>query len=125
MAERIRLVQGDTFPQVTVSLYDENTGSPTDLRGATVRLKFRESGSAVIKETLTGTLLVGYEDAGGNVSVVAPYDQPGGGGRCVFAWTPASLDTTGSFEGEVEVTFDNTKIQTVYDILKFQVRGQF
>lgn len=126
MANRIKLVQGDTYPQINVTIYDEGTSHPTDLRGATVLLKFRESGSTVIKSTITGTLIAGFTDENNNtVYAPAPYDEDGGGGGVIFAWDGDDLNGYGSFEGEVEVTFPNNRIQTVYDVLRFQVREQF
>ena len=126
MASRIKLVQGDTFPQVSITVYDESTGAPTDLRQATVLLKFRETGSTTLKATLTGVLIAGFTDASGNtVYAPAPYDEDGGGGGVLFAWGANDLDTSGSYEGEVEVTFPNSRIQTVYDVVRFQVREQF
>ncbi len=40
-------------------------------------------------------------------------------------WSVDALDTAGEFEGEVEVTFPDGRIQTAFAILKFQVREQF
>lgn len=124
MAEKIKLVQGDTRPALVVTVTDQTTGDPIGLTGATVRLKFREAGSETVKATLTGTLLPGIL-VNGSISVASPYDTPGAGGRVSFAWTAAALDTSGEFEGEIEVTFSDTSIQTVYDKLKFKVREQF
>lgn len=45
MAEKIKLVQGDTRPQVRLTLTDENTGDVIDLTGATVTLHFRALGA--------------------------------------------------------------------------------
>lgn len=126
MANRIKLVQGDTYPQINVTIYDEATGKPTDLRQATVLLKFRETGSTTIRSTLTGSLTAGFTDENGNtVYNPAPYDEDGGGGGVVFSWDADDLDVAGSFEGEVEVTFPNNRIQTVYDVVRFQIREQF
>lgn len=126
MANRIKLVQGDTYPQISVTVYDETSNKPTDLRAATVLLKFRETGSTTIKSTITGSLVAGYTDENNNtVFTPPPYDEDGGGGGVVFSWDSDDLDTAGSYEGEVEVTFPNNRIQTVYDVVRFQVREQF
>ena len=126
MANRIKLVQGDTYPQISITIYDETTGKPTDLRSASVLLKFRETGSTTIKSTITGSLIAGYTDENNNtVYTPAPYDEDGGGGGVVFSWDSDDLDTAGSYEGEVEVTFPNNRIQTVYDVVRFQIREQF
>lgn len=126
MANRIKLVQGDTYPQINVTIYDEGTNKPTDLRQADVLLKFRETGSTTIKSTITGSLVAGFTDENGNTAYAPPpYDEDGGGGGVVFSWDSNDLDTAGSYEGEVEVTFPNNRIQTVYDVVRFQVREQF
>ena len=109
MAEKIRFVQGDTRPQIQVTLTDENTGAAIDVTGATCRLKFRAAGSSSLLDTLTGTVLNGSS------------------GTVVFAWNLASLNVEpGDYEGEVEVTFPNNGgVQTVYELLKFKVREDF
>jgi hypothetical protein len=126
MVDRIKLVQGDTLPSIIVTVFKDDGSGPMDLRGSTPRLKFRESGSDTIKETLVGNLVNGYDDGSGTINLSPPYNLPDGrGGRVEFTWTQTALDTAGSFEGEVEVTFIGGPVQTVYDRLKFTVREQF
>ena len=126
MTDRIKLVQGDTLPLLVVSIFNDQMTDPTDLRGATVRLKFREAGSSTVKETIVGTLMQGYDNGSGVINSDPPYHLPDGrGGRVQFNWDSDALDTAGSFEGEVEVTFPNGLVQTVYEKLKFGVREQF
>lgn len=110
MAEKIKLVQGDTRPSLVCTLTDENTGIPIGLTGATVRLKFRAAGDTTIRTTLTGTVT----DAANGV--------------VVFFWAsdPTSLaGDPGDYEGEIEITFSDGQIQTVYDLLKFKLREDF
>jgi hypothetical protein len=105
---KIRLVQGDTKPQVKVTLTDETTGDPIEITGSTPRLKFRAVGSSTILTTLTGTV------------------TDGPNGVAVFAWTTGSLNVdAGDYEGEVEITFSDGTIQTVFDTIKFKVREDF
>lgn len=125
MSDKILLVQGDTKPNLVVSLTDQNTGSPIGLTGSTVRLKFRVAGGTTIKDTLIGSLIPGLVNADGSITTTSPYDQAGAGGRVVFSWNPTTLDTAGSFEGEIEVTFADGTVQTAYSLLKFTVRSQF
>lgn len=126
MSERIKLVQGDTMPIVDIVIKDENHDTPIDLTGAQVLLKFRPVGSTTLKETITGSLLTGVLGADGvTVDTTPPYNTPGRGGRVRFTWTPTALDTVGSFEGEVEITYPDLTVQTVYDIMKFRIRPQF
>lgn len=121
----IKLVQGDTKPTLLVDVKDANTGLPIDISTATARLKIRMSGASTTKETLVGTLLPGLTATDGSVSTTAPYNVAGVGGRVGFSWSPTSLNTAGDMFGEVEVTFADSSIQSVYEVLKFKVREQF
>lgn len=129
MAEKIKLVQGDTRPQIKYVVSDELTGNIVDLTGATVLLKFRAAGSKTLLFTLTGYLQSGIEDENGNVTqqgVGQAYAVPGSGGRVAFQFNSGNLDVPpGQYEGELEVTFNDSSIQTVYSVTKFQVRAQF
>lgn len=129
MAEKIKLVQGDTRPQIKCVITDDLTGNVVDIAGAAVRLKFRAVGSSATLFTLTGALLSGIEDSSGNVSlsgVGEEYGMAGKGGRVAFQFGPGNLNIEpGSYEGEIEVTFGDGAIQTVYAPLKFQLRAQF
>lgn len=120
-SETIYLVQGDTLPQLKITIRDQNTAAPgqtldqedqttwakVDLTGATVRMKVREVGGTTIKDTLIGTLTDAVN------------------GEVVFLFDSDTLDTSGTFEAEIEYTATNGSIQTVYDLIKLQVREQF
>lgn len=110
MSEKIKLVQGDTRPALVVTLTDDTTGDPIAITGATVRLKFREVGSDTLRTTITGTV------------------SDGPNGVVAFHWAsqPTALDgNAGDYEGEIEITFADGQIQTVYDVLKFKLREDF
>jgi hypothetical protein len=110
MAEKIKLVQGDTKPAIVCRLTDDTTGLPLGITGATVRLKFRAAGAATLTATITGTV------------------TDGANGEVVFypASEPAMLQgEPGDYEGEIEITFSDTTVQTVYDLLKFKLREDF
>jgi hypothetical protein len=110
MADKIKLVQGDTRPALACTITDENTGDPISLTGATCRLKFRAVGATTLTSTLTGTVT----DAAN--------------GKVEFYWAsdPTSLaGEPGDYEGEIEITFSSGQVQTVYDILKFKLREDF
>ena len=47
-----------------------------------------------------------------------------GSEMCIRDSTGA-LDTAGTFEGEIEITNSSSKIQTVYDLIKLNVRADF
>lgn len=126
MAEKIKLVRGDTRPQILVALKDDSTGEAMDISNAVARLKFRAIGSTTILATLVSTLLPGKELDDGTVVSSAPYNVPGFGGRCVFAWAPGDLEQApGDYEGEIEITFADDTVQTVFETLKFKLRDQF
>jgi len=121
----IKLVQGDTKPVLLVDVKDANTGLPIDISTATTRLKIRMANAASIKDTIVGTPLPGLTLTDGTLNTAAPYDVAGVGGRVGFSWGADSLDTAGEMLGEVEVTFDDDSVQSVYDVLRFKVREQF
>ncbi len=110
MAEKIKLVQGDTRPALVVTITDDDTGSPVNIGGATVLLKFRQAGATELTATIPG------------------YVTDGSGGVCVFypATAPEMLQgDAGDYEGEIEITFDDGQVQTIYELLKFKVREDF
>lgn len=109
MTEKIKLVQGDTRPQLQCTLTDEITGAVVDITGATCVLKFRASGATTLLDTLSGTV------------------TSGAAGIVVFQWNATTLSVpAGDYEGEIEVTFPaGGGIQTVYDLLKFKLREDF
>ena len=126
MADKIRLVQGDTKPAIIISLTDEETEVPIAVNGATVKLYLRAVGEDTVLLTKTAFLLPGIVTAGGSVDTSAPYDTLGSGGRLQFVWSAGDLDIEeGAYEGEIEITFSDGSIQTVYDTLKFSLREDF
>jgi hypothetical protein len=122
----IKLVQGDTRPQLKFVITDENTSEAQDLTGATPRLKFRAVGTSTVLFTRVGTLLAGLELESGQISYAAPYDTPGAGGRIAFDFAVGNLDiAAGAYEGEIELTFTDGSIQTVFKVQKFTLREDF
>lgn len=107
MTDKIRLVAGDNRPYIKLTLKDAD-GTPINLEDTTVRVYFRATGSDTILSTLTCNLIDG-----------------GRQGQCSFNFIGDSLNVEpGAYEGEIEIDFGGEK-QTVYDVLKFQVRQQF
>lgn len=120
-SQTIYLVQGDTLPQLKLTIRDQNTAAlgqtldPDDentwakvnLTGGIVRLKIREVGATTVKDTVTGSL-------------VDPTN-----GSVVFIFNPTTLSDSGTFEAEVEYQNSDGSVQTVYDLIKLQVREQF
>jgi len=110
MSEKIKLVQGDTKPALVCNITDDVTGVALNLTGATVRLKFREAGAVELTATVVGAV------------------TDGPAGQVVFypASAPEMLQgQPGDYEGEIEITFADNTVQSVYDILKFKVREDF
>mgnify|MGYP001465507397 FL=1 len=119
-SETVKFVTGDSLPEVTVNLKDSNTAAsgkvldendnttwaPINLTGASVKMRIREVGSDTITKTLTMTIT----------------DAANGKAATDF---PSTFTTPGVFEGEVEITFSTGGIQTIYDLIKFNVRGDF
>lgn len=127
MAEKIRLVAGDSRPQLIFSITDQDTGVPINFSetDTVVRVKLREAGGTDIKATMICGKLIGVVNADGTVNYNAPYNTPGSGGRVYMDWEPGALSNAGEYEAEIEITFPDGTVQTVYDLLKFRVREQF
>jgi hypothetical protein len=120
-SDTLKLVAGDTLPELTLTLRDSNaaaagqtldannsaTWAPIDVTGATVRLRLRELGSTTVKSTLTCSITNGQ------------------GGKVATNFPTGTLDSSGTFEGEIEITFASGGVQTVYDLIKLQVRSDF
>ena len=108
MSDVIKLVQGDTRPQLRVTLTDETTGEAIDISGATCVMFFRAMGETGILDTLNGVVTSGIN------------------GQVVFAWNANTLaGAEGDYEGEVQVTFPDNTIQSIYKPLRFRVRADF
>jgi hypothetical protein len=110
MSGRIRLVQGDNLPFIKLSLADPTTGEAINVSDADVlvRVYFRAAGSTDVLATINCEKVDG-----------------GATGQVRFNFPSGVLDVEpGPYEGEVEIDFDG-QIQTVYEVLKFNVRSQF
>lgn len=119
--DTLKLVTGDTLPELTFILRDsqqaasgqtldsENsaTWAPINVTGATVRLRIRELGDSTVKSTLTCIVTDGIN------------------GKVATNFPTGTLDTAGTFEAEIEITFANGGIQTVFDLIKLKVRSDF
>lgn len=120
-SETLQLVTGDTLPELTFTLKDSNTAAsgltldqnnsvtwaPINVTGATVKLRLRALGSTTVKATLNCVI------------------TDGTAGKVATDFPTGTLDTAGTFEGELELTFPNGGIQTVNDLIKFKVRSDF
>jgi hypothetical protein len=119
--DTIKLVTGDTLPDLRFQLkdsatspdgvaYDENepsTWAPLDLTDATVKLRIRQIGETTITAEITGIV----SDAANGIAL--------------FAFTNNSFTESGLYEGEIEVSYAGGGILTMYDLVKFNVRSDF
>lgn len=120
-SDTIKLVVGDTLPELTFTLKDSNTAAsgqtldpensdtwaPIDLSNGSVRLRIREVGSSTVLTTILCTL-------------TSPTT-----GVCTCLFPSGTWTTSGTFEGELEFTKSDGNIQTVQDLVKFKVRDDF
>ncbi len=120
----IELVAGDTMPELNIILKDSNTALSGQTLDATnhatwaiislaavntVKMKFRKTDTTAILETITCSIV-----------------GDGTAGNVIMTWLADTLaDAEGMYEGEIEITYDNGKISTVRDLLKFDVRAGF
>ena len=120
-SDTIKLVVGDTLPELVFTLKDSNTAAagktldaedsttwgPVDLSNSTVKLRIREVGNTTVLSTITATIT----DASNGV--------------CALTFPVGTWTTAGTFEGEIEHTTSGSGIQTVQDFIKFKVRDDF
>ena len=120
-ASTIRVVKGDTLPELTLSLKDSNTAAsgqvldqensdtfaPVDVSGGTVRIRIRQIGETTILKTIVATIT---NATAGTVTMTFPSD---------------TFPDAGAYEAEVEFTKSNGDNQTVVDLIKFNVRDDF
>jgi hypothetical protein len=107
----IYLVRNDNGSQLECRLTRDDTDLPVDLTNAVVRLKFRKKKATTILFTLLNIIVP---------SVNLPL------GQALFEFSSANLDIPeGDYEGEIEVTFANGNIDTVYELITFKVRNDF
>jgi hypothetical protein len=110
MSDPLYLVQGDTGPQIKVTLTREDTGLAENLTGATVSLHFKKKGTSTVLFTLTGQN--------------TPEEEVLGEAYFVFSNGQLNLDP-GNYQGEVEVVFQLGARETVYEIIQFVLREDF
>ena len=120
-ASTIKLVVGDTLPELNFTLKDSNTAAsgqtldaedsstcaPIDITGGTVKLRIREVGSTRVASTITMTLTTPSS------------------GECKTIFPTGTWTASGTFEGEIEFTKSGGGVQTVQDLVKFVVRDDF
>lgn len=104
-----KYVQGDTGPQMRLTLTDQETGFPSDLTGAQVSLHLRPTGGSVF---LTRALVINNGTATN--------------GEAIVVWQEGDLDVTpGTYEAEIEIVHASLVRETLFDILVLQIRADF
>ena len=121
--ETINLVAGDTKPEINLTLKDSNTAASgqtldeddsttwaiIDITDPTIKVKFRLLGATSILDTMTCVKVA-----------------PTTGGQCYMPWNSDTLAVSaGTYEGEIELTYTDGSILTLFDRLKFKVRDDF
>lgn len=110
MANIFKYVQGDTGPQIRVTLTNEDNDEPVDLTSATVTLHFREAGADTV--LFSREFFINPDEATNGIAVLQ--------------WNEGDLEVeAGSYEGEIEVIRGNGVRETLYDKLKFKIREDF
>lgn len=107
----IYLVQGDTGPQIKLTVTREDTGYPVDVSGGSALLKVRKKGSSTLAFTLTS------QDVGDNFE----------NGVCLFSLSGGQLATidAGNYQGELEITLSDATVETVYEEVDIVIREDF
>ena len=120
-SDTIKLVVGDTLPELTFKLKDSNTAASgqtldvenettwaaIDLSSGSVKFRIREVGQTTVLQTITATITNATE------------------GECALIFPTGTWTAAGTYEGELEFTKSNGQIQTVQDLVKFKVRDDF
>ena len=110
MATSFNYVQGDTGPQIQVTLVDEETNTATNLPGATVTLHFRAVGETTV--LFSRALYINPDTATTGVAIVQ--------------WQTSDLDRdAGTYEGEIEIVKASGLRETLFDTLRFRIREDF
>jgi len=107
---KINLVQGDTGPQIKVTLTRSDTGLAEDVSDATIKMHFRKQDTTSVLFSLTNQSTPEQQELG----------------VCIFVFSAGQLDVdAGYYEGEVEVVFQSGTRETVYEVVEFYVREDF
>lgn len=110
MATSFNYVQGDTGPQIQVTLVDEETNTATNLTGATVTLHFRAVGETTV--LFSRALYINPDTATTGVAIVQ--------------WQTNDLNQeAGTYEGELEIVKASGLRETLYETLRFRIREDF
>ena len=108
MVERIKIVQGDTGPQIRCSLTDASTGEAIDLTGAQAFMHVRQVGEETLAFSLPLYINPEFASTGQAIAIFRPGD-----------WDREA----GEYEAELEVVNPSTGFrQTVFELMRFKLR---
>jgi len=107
MADTYKYVQGDTGPQIQVTITSAD-GTATNLTGGSVTLHFRAAGET----TVLFSRALAFLDASN--------------GKAVLQFNAGDLNVdAGNYEGELETVLSTGLRETRYELLKFKIREDF
>lgn len=104
------LVQSDVGTQVRATITENDTGDAVDISGATTVLKFRKKGTSTVLATLNN-----QSSSGDSALGIATF---------IFGNGVLNIDS-GNYEGEIESTFSDGSVRTVYEKVEFFLREDF
>ena len=108
---QLYLVQGDNGSKIKVTITRDDTGDAVDLTGATTTLKFKKKNTSTVLSSI-------------NSSAGEPVDLTSGVAVFQFATLDLVL-SPGDYVGEVQITFSDDSIETVFEQIEFTVREDF
>ncbi len=105
------LVQNDNGSQIKATITRSDTGAVVDLSAATPKLKFKKKNTGTVLSTISSSTTVTADKAAG---------------ICQFTFSGSELDiVSGDYVGEIEITFSDGTIETIFEELEFTVREDF
>lgn len=109
--DTLYLVQGDNGSQVKVVITRDDTGAAVDLTNATPTLKFKKKNTSNVLTSINSSTSSSEELEAG---------------IALFQFDTAALDIiAGDYVGEVQITFSDGNVETVYEELEFTIREDF
>jgi hypothetical protein len=102
----VSLVQGDTAPIIRGVIRDDDTGDPLNLTGATVYFQMRKA-----------------DDHRYTVNAQCTITSPTAG-AVAYSLAANDLNTPGTYQGQYEVHYADTSVQTTYNPVAITVRRQ-
>ena len=101
------LVKNDNGSRIKATITRSDTGVAVDLSDATPKLKFKKKNTGTVSSSTTVTA-----------------DKEAG--ICQFAFSGTDLNiNSGDYVGEIEITFSDGTIETIFEELDFTVREDF